>query len=95
MDYDTRGHPFRTCFRTNRWQYLIMNHPQSNSERIRQKVEEKTIDPRDLVNKGGFNKNPREMVENPAVTPEMHEEVQENQAGFRESEVDENSPNSE
>lgn len=34
-------------------------------------VDEETFDPRDLVNKGGYDKDPREIVENPAVTPQM------------------------
>lgn len=39
--------------------------PQKGMER------EGVKDPRDLVMKGGYNKNPRELVNNPAVTPEM------------------------
>ncbi|NJO80449.1 MAG: hypothetical protein HC827_19370 [Cyanobacteria bacterium RM1_2_2] len=31
------------------------------------------IDPRDLVYRGGYSGNPREIVENPAVAPEMLE----------------------
>ncbi len=30
-----------------------------------------TVDPRDLVYSGGTDKDPRELVENPAVAPEM------------------------
>lgn len=32
---------------------------------------QKTVDPRDLVYTGGLNRDPREVVENPAVTPQM------------------------
>jgi hypothetical protein len=35
------------------------------------KPEQKTVDPMDLVYSGGYNGDPREIVENPAVTPEM------------------------
>jgi hypothetical protein len=35
------------------------------------KPEQDTVDPMDLVNKGGYEGDPREIVENPAVTPEM------------------------
>lgn len=30
-----------------------------------------TVNPQDLVYSGGYTKDPREIVENPAVTPEM------------------------
>ncbi|HEY9617132.1 MAG TPA: hypothetical protein V6C64_09835 [Microcoleaceae cyanobacterium] len=30
-----------------------------------------TVDPQDLVYSGGYTGDPREIVENPAVTPEM------------------------
>jgi hypothetical protein len=32
---------------------------------------EKVVDPRDLVYNGGYSKDPREIVNNPAVTPQM------------------------
>ncbi|NEQ29225.1 MAG: hypothetical protein F6K28_61900 [Microcoleus sp. SIO2G3] len=34
-------------------------------------------DPIDLVYKGGFNGNPREIVQNPAVAPEMLDNMSE------------------
>ncbi|GEM_PF-560525 len=33
-------------------------------------------DPQDLVYKGGYTGNPREIVENPAVAPEMLDQVE-------------------
>lgn len=62
-----------------------MNHSQSDQakqDQIKQEVEENTVDPRDLVNKGGYTKHPREIVENPAVTPQMQNENEESRAGF-------------
>ncbi len=36
--------------------------------------DDKTMyDPQDLVSKGGYTGNPREIIENPAVAPEMLE----------------------
>lgn len=35
------------------------------------KPEQDTVDPMDLVYSGGYEGDPREIVENPAVTPEM------------------------
>lgn len=32
---------------------------------------QKVVDPNDLVYSGGYQGDPREIVENPAVTPEM------------------------
>lgn len=37
----------------------------------------KMADPLDLVSKGGFNGNPREIIENPAVAPEMIDNMSE------------------
>jgi hypothetical protein len=36
-----------------------------------QSVDDRIIDPQDLVYKGGFTGNAREIVENPAVAPQM------------------------
>lgn len=36
-----------------------------------QSMDGETFDPRDLVTKGGYNKDPREIIENPAVAPQM------------------------
>ncbi|NJL44776.1 MAG: hypothetical protein HC922_01565 [Leptolyngbyaceae cyanobacterium SM2_3_12] len=40
------------------------------------------MDVRDLVSKGGYQKDPREIMENPAVTPQMLNESQDSQTGF-------------
>jgi hypothetical protein len=52
-------------------------------------IDEQAMDPRDLVRKGGYRKHPREIVENPAVTPEMYDEPQESRAGFIREDRDE------
>jgi hypothetical protein len=36
-----------------------------------EKPKPKTVDPMDLVYSGGYSGDPREIVENPAVTPQM------------------------
>lgn len=54
------------------------NNPTSNTA-------DKTFDPRDLVSKGGYQKNPREIIENPAVTPQMPEESSDSQVGMESS----------
>ena len=61
-----------------------MTTSNQNNQRSSQdsQVDEQTIDPRDLVSKGGYDKDPREVVENPAVTPQMPEESQDSQAGM-------------
>ncbi|PSN18899.1 hypothetical protein C7271_10115 [filamentous cyanobacterium CCP5] len=68
-----------------------MNHAQSQDhlDQIKRKVEEDTVDPRDLVNKGGYSKHPRDIVENPAVTPQMHNETEDSRAGFIREDRDE------
>lgn len=57
-------------------------------DQIRDRVDQQSVDPRDLVTKGGYRKHPREMVENPAVTPQMLNETQEAQAGLDREEGD-------
>lgn len=42
-------------------------HPEQDSD-------EETVNPLDLVYSGGTDRDPRELVENPAVTPEMPNE---------------------
>jgi len=44
--------------------------------------EDETVDVRDLVSKPEYDKDPREVIENPAVTPQMLEESQDSQAGM-------------
>lgn len=58
--------------------------PQTEKDR-----EKQTVDPRDLVQKGGYRKHPREIVENPAVTPQMLDEPQESRSGFIREDRDE------
>jgi hypothetical protein len=48
-----------------------MTENQQNNPNNNRSIEEETFDSRDLVNKGGYDKDPREIVENPAVTPQM------------------------
>ncbi|WP_432808185.1 hypothetical protein [Pantanalinema sp. GBBB05] len=46
--------------------------PKAEHEAVEQQpVAANTVDPQDLVYSGGYTKDPREIVENPAVTPEM------------------------
>jgi hypothetical protein len=52
--------------------------------------EDQTVDVRDLVSKGGYQKNPREIVENPAVTPQMPEESSDSQVGMERGDREEN-----
>jgi hypothetical protein len=61
----------------------------SNNNPDPQELDEKAVDPRDLVNKGGYRKHPREIVENPAATPQMLDEPQESRAGFIRKDRDE------
>ena len=44
--------------------------------------DDKTVDVRDLVSKLGYEKDPREVIENPAVTPQMLDESDDSQAGM-------------
>lgn len=48
-----------------------MTENQHNNPDNTQSMDEETFDPRDLVNKGGYSKDPREIIDNPAVTPQM------------------------
>ncbi|MBE9113217.1 hypothetical protein IQ273_27940 [Nodosilinea sp. LEGE 07298] len=48
-----------------------MTENQQNNPDNTQSIDEETFDPRDLVTKGGYSKNPREIIENPAVAPQM------------------------
>lgn len=51
-----------------------MNEPTENIPPTHEKdprSEVPQVDPRDLVYKGGFQGDPREIVENPAVSPQM------------------------
>lgn len=47
-----------------------------NQSKNQKPEEERVMDPRDLVYKGGPTKDPREVVTNPSVTPEKHNEAE-------------------
>lgn len=49
------------------------NQPKPSDRPPGSAPEDKTIDPRDLVSRGGYEGNPREIIENPAVSPELIE----------------------
>lgn len=63
--------------------------PQEDADQIRQKADEQAVDPLDLVYSGGYRGNPREIVENPAVTPQMYDPVEDFHAGDIREERDE------
>jgi len=44
---------------------------QDELQDLQESVLEDAVDPRDLVTKGGYTKDPSEIVNNPAVTPQM------------------------
>ncbi|WP_017300990.1 hypothetical protein [Nodosilinea nodulosa] len=48
----------------------MTENQQSNPDND-QSTDRETFDPRDLVTKGGYDKDPREIIANPAVTPQM------------------------
>ncbi|RZM78716.1 hypothetical protein [Leptolyngbya iicbica] len=54
-------------------------HQQSKSTSA---SEDKTFDVRDLVSKPDYEKDPREVIENPAVTPQMLDESDDSQSGM-------------
>lgn len=51
------------------------NHDTSNEPKQNNAdgTDDRVVDPMDLVYKGGFDGNPRDIVENPAVAPQMLE----------------------
>lgn len=55
------------------------NNPSNTSQQSTSKAEreEKIVDPRDLVYSGGSDRDPREVIENPAVTPELVDQAPE------------------
>lgn len=61
---------------------MTPQNPQSQPTNQPQSSEDETVDVRDLVSKPEYNRDPREIVENPAVTPQMPEESQDSQAGM-------------
>lgn len=65
-----------------------MADPTPNNRKLSdsQNASDEVMDVRDLVSKGGYDKDPREIVENPAVTPEMYEESKDSQTGFQSEE---------
>jgi hypothetical protein len=63
-----------------------MNQPNErsftpNDEPMENAQDDRLIDPRDLVYKGGYYKNPREIVENPGATPETLDQAPEDLRG--------------
>lgn len=48
-----------------------MTENQQNNPDNAQSTDAETFDPRDLVNKGGYDKDPQEILSNPAVAPQM------------------------
>ena len=48
-----------------------MTENQQNNPDNAQSTDAETFDPRDLVNKGGYDKDPKEILSNPAVAPQM------------------------
>lgn len=48
-----------------------MTENQQNNPDNAQSTDRETFDPRDLVTKGGYDKDPQEILSNPAVVPEM------------------------
>ncbi|MFE4107170.1 hypothetical protein [Almyronema epifaneia] len=47
-----------------------------------QAADEKTVDPRDLVYNSETGQHPRDVIENPAVTPELLDDPETSRAGF-------------
>ena len=66
-----------------------MTHSEKPKKTPASESEDQTYDVRDLVSKGGYAKNPREIIENPAVTPQMVDESSDSQVGFETSNDDE------
>lgn len=64
------------------------NSPSSEPTSNSKSTEDETFDVRDLVSKPNYDKDPREVVENPAVTPQMPEENDDSQAGMTRSDRD-------
>ncbi|HHP7245954.1 MAG TPA: hypothetical protein ACFE0H_14840 [Elainellaceae cyanobacterium] len=56
--------------------------PDTQASENAERGKKEPVDPRDLVYKEGTLENAREVIENPAVTPEMLNEPQEGR-GFR------------
>ncbi|HEY9881321.1 MAG TPA: hypothetical protein V6D29_22890 [Leptolyngbyaceae cyanobacterium] len=55
---------------------------QDNADEIQKKADEKAVDPvEDLVYSGGYRVHPRRIVENPAVTPQMYDPVEDFHSG--------------
>ncbi|MBW4460410.1 MAG: hypothetical protein KME47_09240 [Nodosilinea sp. WJT8-NPBG4] len=48
-----------------------MTENQHNNPDNAQSTDAETFDPRDLVTKGGYDKDPQEILSNPAVVPQM------------------------
>ncbi|NEQ29914.1 MAG: hypothetical protein F6K04_02740 [Leptolyngbya sp. SIO4C5] len=70
-----------------------MTHPKSQSaadeQAKQQAADEKTVDPQDLVYNSETGQHPQEVVENPAVTPQMLNDPETSRAGFIREDRDE------
>jgi hypothetical protein len=53
-------------------------------------AKDETVDVRDLNYKAGYSKDPREVIENPAVTPQIPEESSDSSVGMDKSDRPEN-----
>ncbi|NJL87005.1 MAG: hypothetical protein HC886_15170 [Leptolyngbyaceae cyanobacterium SM1_1_3] len=53
-------------------------------------ADEKTVDPRDLIYNSETGQHPREVIENPAVAPQMLNDPETSRAGFIRAERGEN-----
>ncbi len=53
------------------------HHPKAQDSDDRAPQSDQIIDVRELVYRGGSDRDPRELVENPSVTPEMVEQAPE------------------
>ena len=73
---------------------LSMTSPKPENENVKNaqnsSSDDQTVDVRDLVSKGGYQKNPREVVENPAVTPQIPDESSDSQIGMERGDREEN-----
>lgn len=58
------------------------NHQSDQPPNRSKSTEDETFDVRDLVSKPNLDKDPREIIENPAVTPQMPEEASDSQVGI-------------
>ncbi|WP_416673176.1 hypothetical protein [Egbenema bharatensis] len=64
------------------------SYPNQPDESEKSPIDEKVVDTRDLVYKGGYTKDPQEILSNPAVAPQMYTEGRDLRTDiFREAEA--------